>query len=533
MATYGMKVTLNCDMGESFGLYKMGDDDSIFPLIDLANVACGFHASDSSVMSETVQKAKMNGISVGAHPSFPDLQGFGRREMKLTRQEVKDTVMYQVGALKGFLDTNNMKLSHIKPHGSLYGVSTRDPEMCKPIVEVCKIFNVPFVGMGGTLHETIAKEYGAPFLSEFFADLEYDDNGRLIITRTHEAVDANETASRVMRALKCGKVKSANGKDLKVKVDTVCVHSDTPGADEVARAVRSVVDTFNLKGGNDTTTQLNIRKILVANRGEIACRIMKTCKKMRIKTVAIYESADNTMHTTVADESVELPNGSTYTSIETIVKICKDFKVDAVHPGYGFLSENPKFGKALKDEGITFLGPSPDAMEAFALKHTAREHAASAGVPIVPGTGILEDVQDALKHANRLTYPVMLKATGGGGGIGMQVCNDAEQLTTAFDTCQTLAEKYFGNHSVYMEKYYPHSRHIEIQIFGNGLGKAVHLGERECSVQRRNQKVIEETPITISSNPYKSEKQYVYCCCAIGFTDQIPISWHCRISCCR
>ena len=494
MATCRTKVTLNCDMGESFGLYKMGDDDSLFPLIDLANVACGFHASDSSVMSDTVQKAKLNGISVGAHPSFPDLQGFGRREMKLTRQEVKDTVMYQVGALKGFLDTNNMKLNHIKPHGSLYGVSTRDPEMCKPIVEVCKIFNVPFVGMGGTLHETIAKEYGVPFLSEFFADLEYDDNGRLIITRSHEAVDASETASRVMRALKCGKVKSVNGKDLNIKVDTVCVHSDTPGAETVARAVRIVVDTFNMKGGNDTTNQLNIRKILVANRGEIACRIMKTCRKMRIKTVAIYESADNTKHTTLADESVELPNGSTYTSIEAIVKICKDNGVDAVHPGYGFLSENPKFGKALKDAGITFLGPSSDAMETFALKHTAREFAASAGVPIVPGTGILEDVEDTLKHANRLTYPVMLKATGGGGGIGMQICNNAEQLTTAFDTCQTLAEKYFGNPSVYMEKYYPHSRHIEVQIFGNGLGNAMHLGERECSVQRRNQKVIEETP---------------------------------------
>ena len=489
------KVTLNCDMGESFGLYKMGDDDAMFPLIDLANVACGFHASDSTVMSDTVKIANVHGVSVGAHPSFPDLQGFGRREMKLTPQEVKDTVMYQVGALKGFLDANNMKLSHIKPHGSLYGVASRDEVVCRAIIDVTKSFDVPFVGLAGTCHETVAKERGVPFLAEFFADLEYDDNGKMIITRIHEAVDPKETASKVMRALKCGKVKSINGKDIDVKVDTICVHSDTPGAIEVARAVRSVVDTFNMKGGKDPSSRMGIRKILVANRGEIACRIMKTCQKMRIKTVAIYEPADdNTRHTRLADESVELPPGSSYTSVYTIVQICKNYGVDAVHPGYGFLSENPQFGKALKEAGITFLGPSPEVTEAFGLKHTARELAAGAGVPIVPGTSILDDVEHALKEANRLSYPVMLKATGGGGGIGMQICNDAAALSSAFTSCQSLAEKYFGNASVYMEKYYPLSRHVEIQVFGNGLGDAVHLGERECSVQRRNQKVIEETP---------------------------------------
>ena len=495
MACSGGKVTLNCDMGESFGLYKMGDDDALFPLIDLANVACGFHASDSTVMSDAVKKAKPHGVCVGAHPSFPDLQGFGRREMKLTPQEVKDTVMYQVGALKGFLDANNMTLSHVKPHGSLYGVTTRDETVCRALVDVIKTFDVPFVGMAGTYHETVAKECGVSFLAEFFADLEYDDDGKLIITKTHEAVDPNETASRVMRALKCGKVKSINGKDIDVTVDTVCLHSDTPNATEVARAVRSVVDTFNMKGGKDPTSGMNIRKILVANRGEIACRIMKTCKKMRIKTVAIYEPTDdNTKHTRLADECVELPPGSSYTSIDEIVHICKEHGVDAVHPGYGFLSENPKFGKALKEAEITFLGPSPDVTEAFGLKHTARELAAGAGVPIVPGSGILEDVEHALKEANKFTYPVILKATGGGGGIGMQICNDAGALTTAFKSCKTLAEKYFGNDSVYMEKYYRLSRHIEVQVFGNGLGDAVHLGERECSVQRRNQKVIEETP---------------------------------------
>ncbi len=495
MATKGGKVTLNCDMGESFGLYKMGDDDAMFPLIDLANVACGFHASDSTVMSNTVRKAKAHCIAVGAHPSFPDLQGFGRREMKMTPDEIKDMVMYQVGALKGFLAANDMELSHVKPHGSLYGVASKDESVCRAVVEVVKSLNVPFVGLAGTFHETVAKELAVPFLAEFFADLEYDDEGRLIITRTHESVDPKEAASRTMRALKCGKTRSINGKDVVVKADTVCVHSDTPGAVEVARAVRSVVDTFNMKGGNDPDSKMAIRKILIANRGEIACRIIKTCKKMRIKTVAIYEPADdNTRHTVIADESVELPTGATYTSIDAIVEICKRFTVDAVHPGYGFLSENPKFCEALKHVSITFLGPSPDCIETFGLKHTARELAVGAGVPVVPGTTILEDLEAALKEANRLTYPVMLKATGGGGGIGMYVCPDASVLSIAFDSCQSLAEKYFGNGAVYLEKFYPLSRHIEVQIFGNGLGDAIHLGERECSIQRRNQKVIEETP---------------------------------------
>ncbi len=495
MASAVGKVTLNCDMGESFGLYTMGDDAAMFPLIDLANVACGFHASDPSVMSQTVKRAKEFGISVGAHPSFPDLQGFGRREMKLTPEEVRDSVMYQTGALQGFLASSNMQLSHIKPHGSLYGVTTRDEALCRALLEAVKSFNVPLVGMAGTLHESIAKEMQIRFLAEFFADLGYDDDGKLIITRTHEAVDPAEAASRVMRALKCGKIKSVNGKDIAVRADTICVHSDTPGSVEVAKAVRGVVDTFNMKGGKGPDSSLQIKNVLVANRGEIACRIIKTCKKMRIKTTAIYESADaDTRHTVLADESVELPAESGYTSVEAIVDICKANGVDAVHPGYGFLSENPKFSKALQEAGVTFLGPSADCIDVFGLKHVARRLATDAGVPVVPGSGLLEDPEEALKEANQLGYPVMLKATGGGGGIGMRICNDATELKHAFDSCRSLAEKHFGNAEVYMEKYFPQSRHIEVQIFGNGLGEVIHLGERECSVQRRNQKVIEETP---------------------------------------
>ncbi|XP_064633098.1 uncharacterized protein LOC135491275 [Lineus longissimus] len=484
------RVIFNCDMGESFGLYKMGDDDSMFEVIDIANVACGFHASDFSVMAETVKKAKVHGIPVGAHPSFPDLQGFGRRQMALSPEEVKHSVMYQVGALKAFLEAENMELSHIKPHGSLYGVAARDDKVCAAILDVCKLYNVPFVGMPGTLHESVAKEHRIPFIAEFFVDLYYDDDGRVIVTKTHQAVDPEEAAERVRKALQ-GKYYSVNGKEFEIHPQSICVHSDTPGAVEVARAVRRVVDNFNTLG----TGRNGITKVLIANRGEIACRIIRTCKKMGIKTVAIYESSEeNAMHALEADESLELPKGETYVSIDAITRLCQQAKVDAVHPGYGFLSENASFCEAVEKTGISFLGPTSETISEFGLKHKARDLAVLAGVPVVPGTHLLTGIKDAVKAASQLTYPALLKATGGGGGIGMQICSDEQQLRKVFTDCQRSAEKYFGNSGVYLEKYYPNSRHIEVQVFGDGLGRVIHLGERECSVQRRNQKVIEETP---------------------------------------
>ncbi len=221
-------VTLNCDMVESFGLYKVGDDDSMLEIIDIANVACRFHAGDYSVMADTVKKAKPNAVHVGAHPSFPDLQGFGHREMKLSADEVKHSVMYQVGALKAFLEAMNMKLSHIKPHGSLYGVSTHNESICKAILEVCQIVGVPLLGLPGTLHESLAKEYNIPFVAEFFADLNYDDNGVLMITRVHEAVDPQVAANRVWKALHTGKYYSVNGQEFEVHPNSISVHSDTP-----------------------------------------------------------------------------------------------------------------------------------------------------------------------------------------------------------------------------------------------------------------------------------------------------------------
>ncbi len=231
---------------------------------------------------------------------------------------------------------------------------------------------------------------------------------------------------------------------------------------EVARAVRNVVDTFNMLGRSSSSDlSSGIKTVLVANRGEIACRIIHTCRKMGIKTVAIYEELDeNALHSLDADESVELPKGETYTSIEAIMEICKKVNVDAVHPGYGFLSENPNFCKALEEAGVIFLGPTSETITKFGLKHTARDLAVLADVPVVPGTSLLTGVEHALEEAAKLTYPVILKATGGGGGIGMHICQNKQQLTNAVSDCQHVAQKYFGNSGVYLEKYYPQSRHI-------------------------------------------------------------------------
>ncbi len=237
-----MRVGVNCDMGESFGLYRMGDDEAIMPYITVANVACGFHASDPSVMQRTVRLAKKAGVKVGAHPSLPDLQGFGRREMKMEPEELTACIIYQVGALKGFLDGEGMKLNHVKPHGSLYGMAARMPEIAEAVAKAAKVFNAPVYGMAGTLHEKVYTASGLGFVSEFYADLDYDESGRLIITREHEAVAPAAAVERVLRAIREGKVKSVQGPDVKVRADIVCVHSDTPGAVEVAKAVREAID---------------------------------------------------------------------------------------------------------------------------------------------------------------------------------------------------------------------------------------------------------------------------------------------------
>jgi 5-oxoprolinase (ATP-hydrolysing) subunit A len=235
---------INCDMGEGFGLYKMGDDEAIMPLITVANVACGFHASDFNHMRRTVRLAKKDGVKVGAHPSLPDLQGFGRREMKIGREELVNCIIYQVGALKGFLEAEGMPLNHIKPHGALYGMAARMEEIAHAVCDAADVFKVPLMGMIGTCHERIYKTRGHKFIAEFYTDLDYADDGSLIITREHQAKDPKDAADRSVRAIKEGKVKSVGGKDVAVRADAICVHSDTPNAVAIAVAVRDAVKPY-------------------------------------------------------------------------------------------------------------------------------------------------------------------------------------------------------------------------------------------------------------------------------------------------
>jgi UPF0271 protein len=239
-----MAVAINCDMGESFGLYKMGDDEGIMPYITVANVACGFHASDPVVMHKTVRLARQHGVKVGAHPSFPDLQGFGRREMKIPRAELADLLIYQIGALRGFLECEGVALNHIKPHGVLYGMAARQEEVAHAVCDAAEVFRVPLFGMAGTLHEKVYGARGMPFVSEFYADLDYDGDGRLIITREHAAVDPQEAAAKSVRAVEEGKVRSVAGNDVPVRAEAVCVHSDTPNAVAIARAVREALAPY-------------------------------------------------------------------------------------------------------------------------------------------------------------------------------------------------------------------------------------------------------------------------------------------------
>lgn len=232
-----MAIGINCDMGESFGIYKMGNDAAIMPFVTIANVACGFHASDPSVMAQTVQLAKRHKVKVGAHPSLPDLAGFGRREMQMRPEEITDAIIYQVGALRGFLEREGMPLNHIKPHGALYGMASRSAEVAAAIASAARGFRVPLVGMSGTLQEEIYKANGVGFIAEFYADLDYARDGSLIITREHAAVEPKAAAERVLRAIKVGMVKSVDGTDVRVRAESICVHSDTPDAVEVAKAV--------------------------------------------------------------------------------------------------------------------------------------------------------------------------------------------------------------------------------------------------------------------------------------------------------
>lgn len=240
------------------------------------------------------------------------------------------------------------------------------------------------------------------------------------------------------------------------------------------------------------------KKILIANRGEIALRVIRTCKEMGISTVAVYSTADkDSLHVRFADEAVCIgpPQSSlSYLNIPNIIAAAEITNADAIHPGYGFLSENAKFSKICQENGIKFIGASPEMIEAMGDKSSAKDTMIKAGVPVVPGSkGLLKDLEDAKNVAKKIKYPVMMKATAGGGGKGMRVIWKESELEAAWDSARKEAAAAFGNDGMYMEKFVEEPRHIEIQIAGDGTN-ACHLSERDCSIQRRHQKLVEETP---------------------------------------
>ena len=240
-------------------------------------------------------------------------------------------------------------------------------------------------------------------------------------------------------------------------------------------------------------------KILIANRGEIALRVIRACREMGIRSVAVHSTADaDAMHVRMADESVCIgpPSSTTsYLSMPAIISACEITGAQAIHPGYGFLSENAQFVQIVEDHELTFIGPSAEHIRVMGDKITAKNTMKDLGVPCVPGSdGGVPDLETARKVAKDIGYPVIIKATAGGGGRGMKLARTEDDIDTAFQTARTEAKAGFGNDEVYIEKYLGNPRHIEIQVFGDGKGKAVHLGERDCSLQRRHQKVLEEAP---------------------------------------
>jgi acetyl-CoA carboxylase, biotin carboxylase subunit len=248
------------------------------------------------------------------------------------------------------------------------------------------------------------------------------------------------------------------------------------------------------------------KKILIANRGEIALRVIRTCKEMGIATVAVYSTADrDSLHVRFADEAVCIgppPSKESYLKIPNIIAAAEVTNADAIHPGYGFLSENAYFSKVCKENGIKFIGASPEMIEAMGDKSSAKQTMKDAGVPTIPGSdGLLASLEDALDIANKIKYPIMMKATAGGGGKGMRICRNDDDVRDAWEKTRREALAAFGNDGMYMEKFVEEPRHIEIQIAGDQFGKACHLSERDCSIQRRHQKLVEETP-----SPYMTDE---------------------------
>jgi acetyl-CoA carboxylase biotin carboxylase subunit len=266
------------------------------------------------------------------------------------------------------------------------------------------------------------------------------------------------------------------------------------------------------------------KKILIANRGEIACRVLWTCKELGIKTVAVYSEADeDSLHVRFADEAIRIGPAAprkSYLSIPAIISAAEICDADAIHPGYGFLSENADFAEICEACNIRFIGPSPQAIKLMGDKAEARRAMKEAGVPVVPGSdGVLASIGDARRVAEEIGYPLIIKASAGGGGRGMRVVNDPAELRPAFDTAQAEAQAAFNDASVYLERYVRDARHIEMQVLADSHGNVIHLGERECSVQRRHQKLIEETPSTALTPETRAEmgRVAIAACRHIGY----------------
>jgi acetyl-CoA carboxylase, biotin carboxylase subunit len=268
-------------------------------------------------------------------------------------------------------------------------------------------------------------------------------------------------------------------------------------------------------------------KVLIANRGEIALRIIIACKELGLKTVAVHSEADrDSLHVKYADDDVCIGPATSrlsYLNVSSIIAAAEITGADAIHPGYGFLAENPHFAEILRECGLTFIGPSPEAIRLMGDKAKAREMAQATGVPILPGSdGPLHSVEEAAEVARQVGFPIILKASAGGGGRGMRICNDESQLRSAYETARSEADRAFGNAEIYLEKYLEHPRHIEFQVLGDNFGRIIHLGERECSIQRRHQKLIEESPSSGSmTDEFRREMgaAAVRLCQAVNYTN--------------
>jgi len=244
------KVKINVDLGEGYGNFKCGPDDELIPLIDHANVACGFHAGDPLIMQQTVRACKAHNIVVGAHPGLPDIQGFGRREIKMSPEELTAMVRYQVGALKGFLDAEGMEMHHVKPHGVLYGMMYRDKETCRAVYEgVPKGMRV--FGLAGTLHEEVAKELALPFTAELFGDVKYNTDKTLVIDRKKKPWTPEDSKKHIRSQVENASVTAVNGENIELPLGdhevSLCCHSDSPGCVEIVKAAREIIDEFNSK----------------------------------------------------------------------------------------------------------------------------------------------------------------------------------------------------------------------------------------------------------------------------------------------